>query len=142
MRVALIGVLLLFLPGCLGSKTTYRPYKGEPRPLQEAAPDPIRDQVELEHGVPAYVDQDLAFDSESRKANREVLDHVHRNPDGTYRNAWNSYASDMNATLGAGTVREAPKLVPKDQQMLRKSEEKAADKGDGGDKPADGDKKE
>ncbi len=143
MRVALLGVLSLLLAGCVGSKTPYRPYKGEPRPLQEVAPDPIRDEVELKHGIPHSVDEDTAYIEETRKGQREVLEHVHRNQDGTQRNAWNAYATDMNATLGAGTVREAPKLQPKSEMMLRKSEETGEGGGEkkpaeGGDKPAEG----
>ena len=140
MRPALLGVLALSLTGCLGSRTPYRPYKGEPRPLQEVAPDPIREQVELRHGIPHYVHEDTAYIAETRKGHREVLERVHTNADGTRRNAWNAYASDMNATLGAGTVREAPKLLPKDQQMLKRSEEakesKPAEGEGGGEKPA------
>ncbi|MEZ0227088.1 MAG: hypothetical protein ACAI25_00565 [Planctomycetota bacterium] len=138
--IMLVGALSSFT-GCLGSKTTYRPYKGEPRPAQDVAPDPIRDQVELQHGVPHYVHQDTAYIAETRKAHREVLDRVKYNGDGTRRNSWNAYATDMNSTLGSGTVREAPKNLPKDQQMLKKSEEAGKEK-PAEEKPAEGEKKE
>ncbi len=139
LSVLALAVAVTLLPGCVGSKTPYRPYKGEPRPTQEVAPDPVRDAVELQHGVPHYIHQDTAYIAETRKAHREVLDRVKYNDNGTRRNAWNAYASDMNSTLGAGTVREAPKLLPKDQQMLRKSEEGGKEKpAEGGDKPAEG----
>jgi hypothetical protein len=131
---ALLGVLSIVAAGCVGSNTAYRPYKGEPRPLQEVAPDPIRDDVELKHGIPHHVHEDTAYIGETRKAHREVLNRVRYNSDGKPRNAWNAYASDMNSTLGAGTVREAPRNLPKDQQMLKRSEEakdKAAE-GEGG----------
>lgn len=131
----LLGVLALATAGCVGSKTPYHPYKGEPRPLQEVAPDPIRDAVELQYGVPNSVHHSTSYIAETRKGHQEVLDHVHTNPDGTRRNAWNAYATDMNGTLGSGTVREAPRNLPKDQQMLKKSEEKPADAAE---KPAEG----
>jgi len=143
MRVALLSILVL-LAGCVGSNVPYHPYKQpngrEPRPEQEVRGDPVREQVEIRHGVPHWVDEDTVYIGETRKSHQEVLDHVNRNPnDGSVRNVWNAYASDMNGTLGAGTVREAPKLLPKDQQMLKRSEESgegagAGDKGEKGDK--------
>jgi hypothetical protein len=147
MRVALLGVLTsLVLTGCLGSTTTYRPYKGEPRPEQEVRGDPIRAEVELKHGIPHYVDEDTAYIGETKKGQAEVLDHVHNNSDGSRRNAWNAYATDMNGTLGAGTVKEAPKLQPKSEMMLKKSEETGEGGGEkkaaeGGDKGAEGGEK-
>jgi hypothetical protein len=124
----LLGALSPLLAGCVGSKTPYRPYEGEPHPPQEVAPDPIREQVELQHGIPHYIHQDTAYIAETRKAHREVLNRVKYNGDGSRRNAWNAYASDMNSALGAGTVREAPRNLPKDQQMLKKSEEAGKEK--------------
>jgi hypothetical protein len=147
----------LALTGCLASDVPYRPYKGEPHPAPGPQPDPIRDEVELKWGVPHYVDEDSSFIAETRREQSAVYEHVYKNDDGTKRNAWQAYAKDMNRTLGAGTVREAPEPKSLDEQMLRRSEggaEGGGDKGGGdakpdkggdamgGDKPAEGDKKE
>ena len=110
MRVASLGVLSLVLAGCVGSTTAYKPYKGEPRPPQEVQSDPIRDEVELKHGLSHETTENTHYISETRKAHVEVLEHVHRNSDGTTRNAWNAYASDMNATLGPSAERAAAKV--------------------------------
>lgn len=136
-------VLSLVLAGCVGSTTGYRPYKGEPRPEQERHDDPIRAQVELEHGVPHDVDEDTAYIDETKREQSAALEHVHRNDDGTPRNAWNAYATDMNRTLGPGTVREAPRPQPKSEQMLRRSEQSGEGGGEGGaeKKPAEGGEK-
>jgi hypothetical protein len=160
MRFAVLTVLVVVV-GC-GSTTPYRPYKGEQRPEQVVREDPIEAAVKLKYEIPHEVNEDTWDISVARRENGIVLRDTLWNEDDNGKlhrhNPWNTYATDMNHTLGAGTIREAPRPQPKNEAMLKKSEQmgegggggggeggekgdKGADKGDKGDKGADkGDK--
>ncbi|HZU96381.1 MAG TPA: hypothetical protein VFF73_06810 [Planctomycetota bacterium] len=143
-----LGVAALLLAGCVGSNVPYRPYATpdgrELRPVQEVRSDPIRDEVELRHGeVPGATismhatDEDSDYITVTRREHQFLLDRVHRNDDGTVRNAWNAYAKDMNGTLGAGTVREAPRLLTPEERMKKRSEKGEGEGEDAAPKAAD-----
>jgi hypothetical protein len=147
MRFAVQALLGLVLAGCVGSTTPFRPYKGERLPEQTVQEDPIEAAVKLKYSIPHDVDEATWAVTVARRENGIVLQdtlwyedekgQVHRH------NPWKFYETDMNRTLGPGTVREAPKIVPKSEAMLKKSEQLGEGGGgeakpEKGEKPADG----
>jgi hypothetical protein len=143
-----LGVMISFasafaFTGCAGSDQTYRPYKGEPHPDPETKADPLLREDELAHGLPHEVSANTTYIEMSRKENTEVLEHVHRNTDGSNRNAWRAYEKDMVATLGPGIL---PRVAPDPNAKPPKDTPAPAVGGDdtkkdaGGDKPAGDDK--
>ena len=138
--LALLAGLVVLVPGCLGSEKTYRPYKGEPRPDPETREDPIVTAETLKRGVPRETDESTVYLEHARKTTRETLDRVHKNDNGSPRNAWFSYEDDMLATLGPGTLKRiGPRPKPKpDGSPIKKPVEPT--EGEGEKKPAEGDK--
>jgi hypothetical protein len=142
MRLLIAAAVLavVTLPGCLGSEKGYRPYKGEPRPAAIEGPDPVEAQVQLKYGVPHDVLENNTFIEQSRKANHEVLQRVHRNDDGSPRNAWLAYEGDVDRVLGPDVLKHhapKPKAKPDRPEPKKKEGEE-----EGGDKPEKSEKAE
>jgi hypothetical protein len=141
MRLLIAAAVLavVTLPGCLGSEKTYRPYKGEARPAAVEGSDPVEAQVQLKYGVPHDILEHNTFIEQARKANREVLTTVHRNDDGSPRNAWLAYEDDFDRVLGKDVLKHhAPRAKAKPDRPEPKKKE--GEEGEGGDKPEKGDK--
>lgn len=129
-KIVVALVLAASLTGCLGSEKGYRPYRGEPRPLQNPPPDPTEEKLRLETMSYDDVQRDVTF-TQSRKDIVAVTKSVPKNP-------WRSYEQEMTNEKMAFLLGPYAKI--KKAEVLNPDEEKKKKQAEGGEEGA-GEKK-